>query len=212
MEIEHSLKKINLEEFGFVNREKVNGKTLTNKCGRDFLYYSLNYYFPELHNSVKNNPQEITKSGLFGWGWLPAGLVWTGLTFKRVPKYLKSLGLKFTVNNRVIKNYLDFFLGTLPLRPLKFEEGISLIEKTVDDQNVVGVDISMALGGLADHIMFVYGYDKENLYVFDTHQAGVLEYIKMTSENDNRFIMKLPKNIIRKRWTIFNRVWVIEKI
>jgi len=210
--IENSLKNLDLDKFGFVQREVVNGKTLTNQCGRDFFYYVLNYYYPELHNNQKGNPKEISKSGLFGWSWLPVGLIWTGLTFKRIPKYLRKLNLEFSINNRKIKSYFDFFLGTLPLRPMKFEEGINLIEKSIINGNAVGVDISMALVGLADHVMFVYGYDEENLFVFDTHQASGLEYEKLTSEGDNRFIMRLPKSIVKKRWTIFNRIWVVKKL
>ena len=202
---------IDLDKFGFVQRERINNKALADQCGRDFFYYVLNYYFPDLHNKNKGNPQEISKSGLFGWSWLPVWLIWTGLTFKNVSKYLKSLGLKFYINNKEIKNYFDFFLGMLPLRSLSFEKGIMEIEKAVDSGHVVGVDISIALGGLADHVMFVYGYDDGNLYVFDTHQAGGLEYEKLTPEGDNRFIMKLPREIVRKRWTVFNRVWVVKK-
>jgi len=46
MKIPNSLP-TNLDKFGFVEREKKNGKLVKNRCGRDFLYYTLHYYFPQ---------------------------------------------------------------------------------------------------------------------------------------------------------------------
>ncbi len=59
--------------------------------------------------------------------------------------------------------------------------------------------------------MFLYGYDEKNLYVFDTHQANKIRCEKITSEPDNRFIMRLPIEEIGKGLTKFNRVWIIKK-
>ena len=52
----------------------------------------------------------------------------------------------------------------------------------------------------------------ENFYVFDTQKVKKLEYEKITSKDDERFIMKLSKDIIRKRWTRFGRVWTIAPV
>ena len=88
----------------------------------------------------------------------------------------------------------------------KFEN----LEEAIDAGFVVGIDFPFSLLGLINHVIFVYGYDENNLYVFDTHQVLGLEYEKIT--DDNRYIMKIPKNIIEKRWTRFGRVWVMKKI
>lgn len=210
MNVEHSLK-INLNNFGFVEREVVKGKKIANQCGRDFFYYVLNYYYPELHNKIRGNPQEITRIGLFGILHLPAGLIWTGLTFKNIPKYFRSLGLTLTINGRKISSYFDFLLGIIPVHGISYEKGIAEIRSSIDGGIAVGVDIAMNFGGLVDHVMFVYGYDKDNLYVFDTHQAEGLEYEKITLPTDTRYIMRLPNSIIKERWTVFGRVWVVTK-
>jgi len=203
---------LNLQTFSFVNREKVAGKTLPNQCGRDFFYYALTYYFPDIYSAEAINPERIRESGLFGARLLSPWLIWTGLTFRKVPKLLLSLNLYFSINGRVVRSYADFIFCLLPFNPWSYEKGIAEIEKLVDAGVVVGVDISMAVWGLVDHIMFVYGYDDDNLYVFDSHQAPGLEYEKITPDSDPRYIMRLPKNVVKKRWTIFNRVWVVGKM
>lgn len=212
IKIKNSLSHVDLDTFGFVEREQQNGKRLANQCGRDFLYYVLNYYFPQLHNKFHLNPKEISKSGLFGFSWLPIWLIPTGLTFKKVPRYLKSFSLQLIINDRKINTYFDFLLSILPIRQMSFEAGIRKIEQSINDGCAVGVDIALALFGMVDHVMFVYGYDDENFYIFDTHQTRILEYEKLTPEADKRFIMKLPKSIIKKRWTIFSRIWIVCRV
>lgn len=202
---------INLETFGFVQRELVDGKKLLNQCGRDFLYYVLHYYFPEKFNQENLNPREIKEKGIFGMRGVPVWLIWTGRSFNKIPKLFSSLKLSFSINGRKIENYFHFFIAMLPLKVCSFEKSIEVAEKAIDQGKVAGIDISIRLGGLVDHVMFVYGYDNENFYVFDTNQVSGLEYVKLTPEEDNRFIMKLPKSVIKKRWTIFNRVWTISK-
>ncbi len=199
---------IDLDTFGFVEREFVNGKRLKNQCGRDFFYYTLTYYHPELFSPSGLNPQKISERGIFGLR-MPLGLIWTGLSFRKIPKLLRSHGLRLSLNSRAVRGYISLLLGILPLRPQSFEKGIRDVEEAIDRQCAVGIDIAISLGGLGDHVMFVYGYDEENLYVFDTHQAFWPDYDKLTPAGDNRFVMKLPKSVIKKRWTIFNRVWLV---
>ena len=38
---------IDLPTFPFYTRERNLGKAVKNRCGRDFLYHALAYYFPE---------------------------------------------------------------------------------------------------------------------------------------------------------------------
>jgi hypothetical protein len=201
---------INTETFGFVTRERVNGKLLTNKCGRDFLYYALNYYVPEKHNPAKGNPAHITEQKIFGMR-VPSLLAWTSLQFKNAPAYLRSLGLELSINGKPIKGYLDFVAALLTPNA-SFETAIEQIERAVDAGVATGIDVPLAMVGLLDHVMFVYGYDDESLYVFDTHRSVRVPYDKITADTDNRFIMKLPKMAIQNMWGKMGRVWIVKKL
>ena len=199
---------INLDTFGFVEREKNNsGKYILNRCGRDFLYYALHYFFPEKYNHLVNNPQYIQKHNIFGLSVHP-WFAWTLLQFIYVPKLLTKQNLKLFINDEPIDSFLDFYRVLLKPSKITATQRIQEVESVVDKGFVSGIDISLGLGGLMDHVMFVYGYDKHNLFVFDTRKIKKLEYEKLT--NDNRFFMKLPKAIMQKRWSIFGRVWVIK--
>lgn len=200
---------INLETFGFVQREKHNGKPVHNKCGRDFLYYALHHLLPQKFNQDLNNPEQIDSKGLFGInikGHWSTVFAWTQLQFYNMPSFLKSLGISLKINNIDISGFWKM-VQTLLCSRMKFDEAIRLIQESVDCGKIVGVDIALKYGGLLDHVMFVYGYDEENLYVFDTHQIHSLEYTKLTE--DARFYMKLPKAIIQKRWKRWSRVWEV---
>ena len=201
---------INLQSFGFVTREWSGTKILKNRCGRDFFYYALNYYYPQKYNPKKLNPVEIEKSGAFGIK-LPVWLIWTGLSFYKIPRLFQTLDLTLEINNRKIGTFVDFIKALLPTKPKLFNQGLAMIKNSVDEQKVCGIDISVSLGGLVDHVMFVYGYDENNLYVFDTNQVTKIKYEKITETLDNRFIMRLPFDEIEKRWSRFNRVWIISK-
>lgn len=201
---------INLQSFGFVTREWSGEKVLKNRCGRDFFYYALNYYYPQKYNPKNLNPVEIEKNGVFGFK-LPAWLIWTGLSFYKIPKLFQTLDLILEINNKKVETFFDFLKALLFIKPRPFDQSLIMIKNTVDEQKVCGIDISVSLGGLVDHVMFVYGYDENNLYVFDTHQATKIKYEKMTEASDTRFIMKLPFDEIEKRWSRFNRVWIISK-
>jgi hypothetical protein len=197
---------VDLETFGFVERESKNGRKVKNKCGRDFLYYALNYYYPDKFNSAINNPVIIDRNRIFG---LPVkeNLSWAMIQFYKVPKLFQSLGLDFSINGRKIKSFPCFLLSIIKPTDKLAEEAIGEIEKIIDSNSVAGVDISIY--GLINHVIFVYGYDHENFYVFETQQIPILEYEKITQ--DNKYIMRLPKDIIKKRWTMFGRVWFIKR-
>lgn len=202
---------IDITTFGFVEREYKYGHKVKNKCGRDFLYYVLNFYFPKRFNPNVCGPEEIDRRKLFGIP-VPAVLAWTQIQFFRMPKFFNKLGLSVQINNKLIDSFFDFLLVTSVLNFKKYTSDIAIkeVELAIDTGSVVGIDISMGYGGLLDHVLFVYGYDTENLYVFDTHEVDCLEYEKIT--NDNRYIMKLPKTIVKKRWSRFGRVWIINRL
>lgn len=199
---------INLEKFGFVEREKINSQSITNRCGRDFAYYCLHYYYPNKFNPQSLNPIEIENKYLFGLQ-LPSWLMWTQLQFIKLPKYLKENNLKLFINGKSIDSFFDFVIAIL-FSPMTYADGMTRIERSVDEGTSVGVDIGLGYYGLLDHVMFVYGYDEDNLYVFDTNKVQSLEYYKIGT--DNKFHMRLPKSAIKKRWGIFGRVWELRKL
>src|SRR3989338_1796479 len=200
---------INLETFGFVEREKDSvGRTVKNRCGRDFFYYALHYYDPTAFSPSTLCPTKIERRGIFGIP-MPAALVWTGLSFRHIPRLFKERGLTLRINSLAIFSYWNFMRGMLFKKPAPFEQEIAEIQKAIDNGNVVGIDVAIKFGGLIDHVMFVYGYDNENLYVLDTRKVPWLSYEKITPDRDKRFIMKLPFSTIKKNWTRWNRAWII---
>ena len=200
---------INLNAFDFIEREYINGKKILNKCGRDFLYYSLHYYFPDKFNKNINNPLLIDKNKIFGFP-VKAGFAWLMIQFFKVPALFKELGLSLSINGKQVKTFRNFATSIISPSKKLAEEAMHEVEKVIDIGSVAGIDISISLWGLIDHVVFVYGYDENSLYVFDTHQVSGLEYEKITE--DNRYIMKISKDIIKKRWTRFGRVWVVKKV
>ncbi|MEX2052155.1 MAG: hypothetical protein WD991_00465 [Candidatus Paceibacterota bacterium] len=199
---------INLNTFNFIERESVNGKKMKNKCGRDFLYYAFTYYLPKKFNSQINNPVLIDKNHLFGYPIHP-DFSWTMIQFYKIPSLLKNLGLSLVINDRKIRNFLNFLILIIIPKKKTVGEAIDEIEKVIDEGNVVGIDIPVGFFGLYNHIMFVYGYDEENLYIFDTQKIPILEYEKITE--DYKYIMRLPKSIIKEKWGRFGRVWIVKK-
>ncbi len=198
---------INLETFSFYKREVENDVSIANKCGRDFLYYVLVYLRPDKFGEGKITPVEIEKQKLFGVP-VSKNFAWLQIQFLNTPKYLESLGLTLTINKKKIKNFLDFVVAILFSR-LSYDRAIRSIEKHVHNGDVCGIDISIGIFGLLDHVMFVYGFDEENLYVIDSIVAPI-EYEKYRT--DDKLFMKLSKEIIKKRWTRFGRVWVVDRI
>ena len=199
---------ISLDNFGFVQREKDGSKVVKNKCGRDFLYYSLHYYFPNKFNPKELNPEEIEKGHFFGLK-LPFWLMWTGLQFLYLPKCLKENNLSLFINNKQIKSFFGFVWAFFTAR-ISCDNALDKVEKAVDEKTVAGIDLGLGYGGLYDHIIFVFGYDQEALYVFDTHKVPTLEYTKLTE--DNRYFMRLPRDVIGKRWTKFGRIWEVKTL
>lgn len=199
---------LDIEKFGFVQRETCGGLTIKNKCGRDFLYYSLHYLLPLQFNAHSNNPQEIEAKYYFGIT-VPAWLAWTQLQFYKMPSFLKSHSLELSINDVKITSPLVLAYSMLFSR-VTYENAIRKIEDAVKSGLVSGVDLALRWQGLEDHVLFVYGYDEDNLYVFDTHKVPRLEYEKLTT--NNRFYMRLPKSVIRKRWKTFSRVWEVHKV
>lgn len=203
---------IDIDTFGFVQRESYKGKTVRNKCGRDFLYYTLHYFFPHTFNAHVNNPEQIDDKNLFGMsfkGFNSVLFAWSQLQFYKMPKLLNSLGLSLKINDIKVSSFWKM-IRVLLCSKKDVQDAIPTMQKAVDEGKVVGVDIALKYEGLLDHVMFVYGYDEENLYVFDTHQIPSIEYVKLT--DDTRFYMKLPKSIVQKRWKRWSRVWVVERI
>jgi hypothetical protein len=191
---------------GFIEREKDSeGEYIPNKCGRDFLYYALNHYFPGRFNPSDLNPERIDSHGLFGIPTSP-NLAWTQVQFSKAPKYLKEQGLQLQINDQKIDGYLDFVNAILFSRK-QLEVALNDVAHSVDANIACGIDISLGMQGLLDHVVFVYGYDAENLYVVDTHNVPQLGYEQV----DDRypFLFKLSKKVVTEKWTAFGRVWKV---
>ena len=96
-------------------------------------------------------------------------------------------------------------ISRLPLR-----EAMDSLETNIKSNVACAIDIPVEKKKfvLLDHVMFVYGYDQENVYVFDTLTVPGLEYERV--RNDIHYF-KLPRRDIEKNWCLFGRVWRIEK-
>ena len=103
---------INLDTFGFVQREKYDGVIVKNRCGRDFLYYALHYYYPNEFNPQINNPVDIEKRRLFGF-LIHEWFAWTQLQFIDLHNFLESKSLKLVINNIEVKSFSKFIKTTL---------------------------------------------------------------------------------------------------
>lgn len=198
---------IDLDTFGFVEREKKNGVFVKYKCGRDFIYYALHFLLPSVFNAQSNNPVEIDRDRLFGvsppfWG------AWTQLQFFTMPALLRKHDLQLVINKREINTFTDFF-SVILFSKMEYSKAVSVMEQGVSLGHVVGMDIALRFAGLEDHVMFVYGYDETHWYVFDTHEVKGLEYEKIT--NDARYIMKISREEVQSRWKRFSRVWEVSK-
>ena len=195
---------IDLNTFPFYTREIIDGKVVKNRCGRDFIYYSLVYHRPD-HHGQENNAFDLEHNKSFGVS-VPAWLAWTQVQFLRVTTYLKKERLILSINGQSIFSFISFVKAIL-LSRVSLDKALLDIERAIDEGYAAGIDISIGMGGLLDHVMFVYGYDKENLYIFETTRTPInYESISNTYPQ----VMKLPKTEIKKRWTRFGRVWNIK--
>jgi hypothetical protein len=198
-----------MDSISFAEREVQNGRPLSNKCGRDALYYVLHYHFPQKFNAHAISAREIDAKHLFGLP-VPKWLAWTQIQFFTVAQFLKTQGLQLYINKHEISSYFSFVSNNL-FSQLSYDEGIAIIKQCIDNNETCAVDIRIGTSWLflLDHVMFAYGYDDENVYVFDTLTVPALEYERLSDENH---FYKLPFSVIRKRWSKFGRVWEIRKI
>lgn len=196
------LKNITLNSFPFFKREKRGGKLVSNQCGRDFLYYACSYLKLGMLNGL--SAEQITQHNIFGL-FLHPYLAWTQLQFFRVPGIMARHGLVLSINRHEISSWWQFVCRTLFSR-LDFTSAITSVRTAIANNHAVGIDISIGLGGLLDHVLFVYGYDEKGLLVFETTQT-LLQYHCIDKEKG---IYHLPYTEIKKRWTRFGRVWCVE--
>lgn len=189
--------KKDLDSFNFRNRKE--GEK--NKCGRDFLYYVLDFYNPGKYKTLESLDSELGfKSPFF--------LAWSLVQFANIGNFLKENRLELSINKKKIKSFTDFFYA-ISLSQIYFDEAISRVEESIDNNIACGIDISVGFGGLLDHVMFVYGYDDDNLYVLDAKHIKQIGYERLS---DNEFLKKLPKKTITDRWSRFGRFWSAESI
>src|SRR3989344_3906403 len=136
---------INLETFGFIERERLSdGKIKIFRCGRDFLYYAFNYYYPEKFNPEINNPEKLEQSHAFGLP-IPFWLYFTSLQFIYVPKFLAENNLKLLINDKQINSFFDFFIAMAKPIKISVVERIKQIENAIDNNFVSGINFSFGL-------------------------------------------------------------------
>jgi hypothetical protein len=198
-----------LESISFVERESFLGRKVSFKCGRDFLYYALNFYFPEKFNAQEINPLRIDQEKLFGIP-VPKRLAWTQVQFLRMPEFLKKNGFTLFINNRHISSYVGFVCGNLFSR-ISYVNAMKQIENCVQNDVACAIDIpvSKKFLTLLDHVMFVYGYDDEYLYVLDTLTVPYVAYERL---RDDIHYYRLSRKVIEANWSLFGRVWRVEKV
>jgi hypothetical protein len=196
------LENITLANFSFFKREMRKGKVVSNQCGRDFLYYALCYSAPMLVGGI--SAQQISERRVFGLH-LPSYLAWTQLQFLRVPALFASHGLKLSINTRAITSWWQFVRGILFSR-MTTTQAIEYIQARIRQNRAVGIDISLGMYGLLDHVLFVYGYDSEGFIVFETTKTK----LAYTCLDEEKGIFHLPYTEIGRRWTRFGRVWCVE--
>lgn len=206
----HSLP-IDLKTFGFFHREHHYGREIESRCMRDFLCYSLEYYEPALFGPNSLSPKIIEKKNLFGWK-LPENFMWTALHLKNVPFLFSTFGLQLFINKKPISSWWACFSALInPSHHLSADQAIALLEEHVSKGKPSAVDITIQPYWVDDHVMFVFAYDEDNFYLFDTHFVDGIGYEKITEHSDGRFIMRLPKAKIKEKWTRWGRVWAVEK-
>ncbi|MFH1392440.1 MAG: PIN domain-containing protein [bacterium] len=197
-------KPLDIRSFGFVQREKKNNKIVKNRCLRDFLYYVLHYYFPEVFNPDFINPQTIEDIRLFGFKipeYLPAG----GAQYSGIPKLLRAYKLKLELNGKKIQNKKDF-LKYFIFKSISYDNLIKLIKHYLKNDIACGIDIPVKL--LLDHIIFICGIDSENLYLIDTHIAKKVNYKKI-SKDKNKFVMAYKSSDLEKDWGFRGLLWAV---
>lgn len=198
-----------IESFGFVERERRNGKQLHFKCQRDFLYFSLNFYYPDTFNASACNPEEIDRTRLFGTP-VPKYLAWTQIQYIKMPAFLRKHGLVLYINNWKITSYFDL-MSAIVFSRMPLGEAIHSLENAIKNNVACAIDIPIAKKQfvLFDHVMFVYGYDENYVYIFDTLTVPGLAYERV---RDDIHYFRLPRTVIQKNWCLFGRVWRVEKI
>jgi len=171
-----------ISDFHFHEREKVKKKYVSNKSGRDFLFYSMEAYSANKFEDLKSMDTSLGTR-------VPSFFAWSLFQFSKIGKFLKGNNLKLEINNKEVNNFMNFF-NAISYSKIKYEEAIEKIEESIDNNISCGIDVSIGLGGLLDHVMFVFGYDEENLYIIDTHFVEDLGYMKT---DYGEFVMRLPK-------------------
>jgi hypothetical protein len=203
---------IDLDRFPFFARERdAKGHVVTNRCGRDFLAFSMAHLRPGVYARYTGLP---AFSKEIGWP-VHSSLVWTGLPFWKLPRYLATHNLELRINGARC-NTTENLLRCLWFPPkLPYGKAMQMAHQGLRMNRVVGIDVSLGWAGLFNHVMFVWAMDNEEFAVFDTHVTPGLEYAHFDVDQqdgptrEDRFIMRLPFDIVEKRWKRWSRVWEI---
>jgi hypothetical protein len=203
----------NLNIFPFSTREiGPNGKSVPNKCGRDFLMYACAHLRPEETASLglKRFERSIGIP-------MPPSFVWTGLPFLELVHFLRTMNLELSINGVTCRSRSQLWKALWWPAKISHTKALSIASNALSRDRAVGIDVSMRFNGIANHVMYVWAIRSDDMIVFDTHKVPGLEYEHLFHDADgyptdpDQFIMRLPHTVIENRWRRWSRVWVIQE-
>lgn len=168
------------------------------------MYIALNFYDDKKFNNIKNYPVELEKK--FGIRVNPL-LSFTMLQFKDLIKFLTKENYNLSINRKSVTSFRDF-IKQIIFSKISFHQAIDEIKKSIDNNVACGIDVPIKYKGLLDHVMFVYGYDEDNLFVIDTRKVKYLNYSHWQKQ---QFLFRISLEEIENRWTRFGRVWIVKR-
>lgn len=93
---------IDSNNWEFVTREKdPAGKTVIFRCGRNFLYYALHYYHPQIFNLALGGPQALEAT--IGKRTVPTWLLFSALHLRQLPAILLQHNLLLHIDTQPVR-------------------------------------------------------------------------------------------------------------
>jgi hypothetical protein len=199
--------KISLDDFSFIERESNKaGKVKTNRCLRDFLYYTLHFYYPKKFNNKELNAEKIEEQRLFGFK-IKEGFSFGGGQYSKIVPFLNKNNLFLEINNKKITNLRDFIVAFF-FKNFSYKKLIIFINENMESNTPVGIDVP--IGFVMDYVMFVYKIDDKGIYLIDSHKATKVPYVGISNKS-NRFVMFMDFMEVKRIWNWRGLVWVVKK-
>ena len=202
---------INPDTFTLVDREEsTDGYIVPNKCGRDFLFYALQFFRPKEFgcSCMYEHPYDLEpRLGMM----VSSRFAWTCLQFYSTPKFLKQRNLYWYINKKPIESCIDVLrmsiLGICTNPLFTFD---SEIKTSLNNNEVVGIHFCYEYLRRS-HVMFVAGIDDDYLYVCDTHAVVNLPFsIQQIPTTKNKGVLaRIAIDDLITHWTPRTQIWCI---